>query len=145
MGDEQKKNYDESNIREKDELRARFTVWLDTTVYRAKLKYLRKMNQNMEVVSIDDLPESMLGWHELGFANDLIEEKDFDFEEAKLAKAFAELPLMRKEILRLLFVEEMEAPEIAMHMNCSIQHVYNQRSLAIKKLRAALVKGGSEN
>ena len=25
---------------EKDELRARFTGWLDTTLYRAKLKYL---------------------------------------------------------------------------------------------------------
>ena len=45
---------------EKDELRARFTVWLDVTVYRAKLKYLRKTEQNKEVVSIDELPEHML-------------------------------------------------------------------------------------
>ena len=30
---------------EKDELRARFTGWLDTTLYRAKLKYLEKQKQ----------------------------------------------------------------------------------------------------
>lgn len=135
-------NFDE--LEEKDELRARFTVWLDTMVYRAKLKYLRKLEQNMEVVSIDELPECMLGWNEPRFTTHAISEQDFEFEEEKLAIAFAELPLMRKEILRLLFVEEMEPSEIAEHLNCSVQHVYNQRSLAVRKLREKLTDGGSE-
>ena len=129
---------------EKDELRARFTVWLDVTVYRAKLKYLRKTEQNKEVVSIDELPEHMLDWRETGFEKSLSSRKDFEFEEERLATAFAELPLMRKEILRLLFVEELEPGEIAAHLNCSVQHVYNQRSLAIKKLRGKLVEGGDD-
>ena len=30
---------------ERDELRARFTVWLETTVYRARLKYLEREKQ----------------------------------------------------------------------------------------------------
>lgn len=144
MSEKRKKNYAE-DLGEKDELRARFTAWLDTTVYRAKLKYLRKMDQNMEVVSIDDISESMLGCQEPGFEHGFAEERDFDFEEEKLATAFAELPLMRKEILRLLFVEEMEPGEIAAHLNCSVQHVYNQRSLAIKKLRKTLVDGGNDH
>ena len=143
MDEKQKKIITEVQF-EKDELRARFTVWLDITVYRAKLKYLRKTEQNKEVVSIDELPEHLLEWQEAGFENSLSSGKDFDFEEERLATAFAELPLMRKEILRLLFVEEMEPGEIAAHLNCSVQHVYNQRSLAIKKLRRKLVEGGND-
>ena len=143
MDEKQKRISDEVQF-EKDELRARFTVWLNTTVYRAKLKYLRKTERNREVVSIDDLPEHMLEWQETGFENSLSSGNDFDFEEEKLATAFAELPLMRKEILRLLFVEELEPGEIAEHLNCSVQHVYNQRSLAIKKLRGILAEGGTD-
>ena len=143
MDKEQKTKSNEEQC-EKDELRARFTVWLDTAVYRAKLKYLRKTEQNREIVSIDELPEHMLEWQETGFENSLSSGNDFDFEEEKLARAFAELPLMRKEILRLLFVEELEPGEIAEHLNCSVQHVYNQRSLAIKKLRGILVEGGDD-
>lgn len=141
--DEKQKTKSNEEQCEKDELRARFTVWLDTTVYRAKLKYLRKTEQNREIVSIDDLPEHMLEWQETGFENSMSSGNDFDFEEEKLATAFAELPLMRKEILRLLFVEELEPGEIAEHLNCSVQHVYNQRSLAIKKLRGILAEGGN--
>ena len=143
MDEKQKRISNEVQF-EKDELRARFTVWLDTTVYRSNLKYLRKTEQNREVVSIDDLPEHMLEWQETGFENSLSSGNNFDFEEEKLATAFAELPLMRKEILRLLFVEELEPGEIAEHLNCSVQHVYNQRSLAIKKLRGILAEGGTD-
>lgn len=130
--------------KEKDELRARFTVWLDTVVYRAKLKYLRQVEQKLEVISIDELPEYMLECQEPGFTESIAIEADFNFEEEKLARAFAELPLMRKEILRLLFVEELNPDEIARHMNCSVQHVYNQRSLAIKRLRETLKEEGAD-
>lgn len=71
---------------------------------------------------------------------------DFDFEEERLARAYSSLPLMRREILRLLFVEDLKADEIARRLNCSIQHVYNQRSLALKRLRQLLEKeSGDEN
>ena len=42
----------------------------------------------------------------------------------------------------MLFVEEKMPYEIARELNCSVQHVYNQKSLALKKLRLALEKGG---
>lgn len=131
---------------ERDELRARFTGWLETTVYRAKLNYIRKTSQKIETVSIEEVAESSLvsGGQEQEWCRHLSAKDAFDFEEEKLAKAFAELPLMRQRILTMLFVEEKKPYEIAAKLNCSIQHVYNQRSLALKKLRTMLAKGGDE-
>ena len=136
--------YEHSDTFQYDELRARFTGWLDTVVYRAKLKYLRKQNREIETIPIDDIPEQYMEFHESGYSSVGASAQDFDFEEERLAVAFSQLPLMRKEVLRLLFVEELEPSEIAAHMNCSVQHVYNQRSLAIKKLREQLEEEGGE-
>lgn len=61
--------------------------------------------------------------------------RDFDFEEEKLSEAFRTLPLMKRRILTMLFVEQLSPREIASHLNCSVQYVYNQRSLALKSLR----------
>ena len=127
-----------------DELRARFTGWLDTVIYRAKLRYMEKQKRLKATVPIDDVPESFLGYQETLFSH--VERTANDFEEERLAIAYSSLPLMRREILRLLFVEDLKADEIARRLNCSIQHVYNQRSLALKRLRQLLEKeGGDEN
>ena len=144
MNKEQKNNAEQQQY-ERDELRARFTAWLETTVFRAKLKYLRKHEQIIETISIEDLPECALEWREPVFDGRYMEGHDFDFEEERLARAFSDLPLMRKEILRLLFVEEKTPAEIASQMNCSVQHVYNQRSIALKKLKSKLTQEGDES
>jgi len=128
---------------EYDELRARFTGWLDTVAYRAKLKYLRKQEQELKTISLEDVAEQWMEYQEPGYSSAGVTAQEFVFEEEKLATAFSQLPLMRKEVLRLLFVEELEPLEIATRMNCSVQHVYNQRSLAIKRLRK-LLEGGTE-
>lgn len=129
---------------ERDELRARFTVWLETTVYRARLKYLERENPRVDTVSIEELPESALSvseqvsyYEHSKFA--------FDFEEERLAEAFAKLPIKRQKILTMLFVEEKKPEEIARILNCSPQHVYDQRYQALKKLRIALTKGGDKS
>lgn len=128
----------------RDELRARFTGWMETTVYRAKLNYIRKMGRKIETVSIEEVAESdlMSVNPEQDWCRQLSPKDAFDFEEEKLARAFAELPLMRQRILTMLFVEEKKPDEIAARLNCSVQHVYNQRSLALKKLRSMLAEGG---
>ena len=69
---------------------------------------------------------------------------DFDFEEERLADAFAKLPIRRQKILTMLFVEEKKPEEIAKELNCSAQHVYDQRYQALKKLRIELSKEGGE-
>ena len=40
--------------------------------------------------------------------------------------------------------EYKQAAEIAKQMNCSVQHVYNQRSLALKRLRQLLREEGAD-
>ena len=129
---------------ERDEQRARFTVWLETTVYRARLKYLERENPRVDTVSIEELPESALSvseqvsyYEHSKFA--------FDFEEERLAEAFAKLPIKRQKILTMLFVEEKKPEEIARILNCSPQHVYDQRYQALKKLRIALTKDGDKS
>lgn len=126
-----------------DELRARFTVWLETVVYRAKLKYLNRHRTKLETVSIEELPEDMLSVSE-NTVYGTVSRSAFDFEEERLAEAFANLPIKRQQILTMLFVEERKPEEIARLLNCSAQHVYDQRYQALKKLRQALAKGGDE-
>jgi len=134
-------NHQQKN--EHDELRARFTAWLETTIYRAKLKYLNRQRPKFEVVSIEELPEDALSVSEKAVYG-AVSQSAFDFEEERLAEAFANLPIKRQQILTMLFVEERKPEEIAQLLNCSAQHVYDQRYQALKKLRQALMKGGDK-
>lgn len=126
-----------------DVLRARFTKWLDIVIYRAKLKYLRKNEAKLETVSFEELPEHSQPVYE-GDLQQVASKTDFDFEEERLANAFAKLPIKRRQILTKLFVEEKKPEEIARELNCSAQHVYDQRYQALKKLRIELEKDGDE-
>lgn len=130
---------------EKDELRARFTKWLETVIRRAQIDYLRKYGRDYEIISIEEIPEDAFAVSAEDNRWMISHDKSaFDFEEERLAKAFYELPLMRQRILTMLFVEEKKPEEIAKILHCSIQHVYNQRSLALKKLRILLGKDGDK-
>lgn len=75
----------------------------------------------------------------------VVSKTPFDFEEERLAEAFAKLPIKRQQILTMLFVKERKPEEVARILNCSPQHVYDQRYQALKKLRIALAKGGGES
>lgn len=59
----------------------------------------------------------------------------------KLAKAFSELSLMRREVLRLLFVEEKTPCEIARQLCISPNCVYQFKHQALAKLKRELTKG----
>ena len=128
--------------KEPDVLRARFTNWIEKLIKNAKIDYIRQVNKaEPEFVSIDELfeDEQLIG------ARDVVisEDKDsFDFQEERLAEAFYKLPLMKRKILELLFIECIKPEEIASRLNCSPQYVYNQRFLALKQLRKKLDKGG---
>lgn len=123
---------------EKDELRARFTRWLEVLAYRVRKNYLRDNRRNPLSVSLDEIAEDQFAVHDVQRTG---EPDSFDFEEEQLAAAFANLPAMKKQILTMLFVLEMEPEEIARELGCTVQNVYNQRSLASKRLRKALEGG----
>ncbi len=122
---------------EKDELRGRFTRWIVITAQNAQKNYLRAQEKRLQTIPLDEvvLPVPDTSLSSVGAVSG-----SFDFEERHLAEAFRELPLMRRRILELLFVEELSPTEIAAKLHCSVQHVYNQRSLARKRLRERLLK-----
>ena len=109
-------------------------------IKNAKIDYLRKLKKTPETMSIEELFESE---EPIGDKDIVIpsQKMTFDFEEERLAKAFYELPLMKRKILEMLFVEEIKPEEIAKKLNCSSQYVYNQKFRAIKTLREQLCKG----
>ena len=127
-----------------DRLRGEFTVWLEVLICNARTDYIRKVNRRVPTIALEDIPEHLLLAQGKYSALELNSNRQevFDFEEGGLATAFSKLPLMRQKILTLLFVEEKKPHEIAKQLHCSVQYVYNQRSLAIKKLRDLLCKGG---
>ena len=127
---------------EPDVLRARFTVWIEKLIKNAKIDYIRQLNKaEPEFVSIDELfeDEQLIGDRDVVISED---KDSFDFQEERLAEAFYKLPLMKRRILELLFIECIKPEEIASRLNCSPQYVYNQRFLALKQLRKKLDKGG---
>lgn len=134
-----------SEDEDRDELRARFTGWLDTMLYRAKLKYIDKHRQAYEVVSLDEIPAELIEDPVDYYAKVEQSNKDFDFEEGKLSRVFSELPLMRREVLRLLFAEEKTPEEISHQLHCSVNYVHLQKSRALKKLRSQLMEGGDSH
>lgn len=121
-----------------DDLRNRFTAWMQVVVKRAKIDYVRQLNRYSNEVSIDD--ESL--------ANRLIYEPNvqikitegFDFDNAKLSMAFKKLQTSRRRILELMYIRNMCPEEIAAKIGCTLQHVYNLHYLAIKELKSRLGK-----
>lgn len=129
---------------ENDLLRARFTMWLNTTLIHARQRFLEKNTQRLILIPLDEaLAESLADPNDC-FMRVESSQEAFDFEEEKLAQAFSELPLMRREVLRLLFVEELTPGEIAAKLHCSMNYVHKQKSRALQKLRAALTDGDDD-
>jgi RNA polymerase sigma factor (sigma-70 family) len=125
-----------SSTDEKDELRGRFTRWIVRTAGNAQKNYLHAQENRLQTMPLDEVD---LAVTDTSLSSAGVTPGCFVFEEERLAEAFRELPLMRRRILELLFVEELSPPEIAAKLHCSVQHVYNQRSLAIKRLRERLL------
>ena len=132
---------------EQELLRARFTLWLDTTLARASAKFRNqmtdKLSEEIDIVSYDAFPQDYIADPINPYDGIEIGVRDFDFAEERIAKAFSELPWMRREVLRLLFVELKKPREIAEIFHCSEDYVSLQKSRAINKLRIVLNGGGS--
>ena len=123
-----------------DELKGRFTVWLEKVVRNAKINYIKKLKREPQLVYLEEIPESVLTTQSSSY--EVYTKSEFEFEEERLSKAFSKLPLMRKRILAMLFVENISPDEISKRLNCSPQYVYNQRYKALKALKNELDKGG---
>ena len=125
---------EKQNRQSGDRLRSRFTSWLTTLLYRARIDYLRHQERTVETVSLEEVPEACLAFEDQHDAP----KSEFDFAEERLATAFFSLSVQRQRILTMLFVEERKPAEIADLLHCSEAHVAQQRFQALKKLRQLL-------
>lgn len=129
---------------ETDRLRGEFTKWLNTTLIRAKADYFSDPEHQQKELFLDDIPVDLLVDPTDCFSAVERSGTDFEFEEIRLAQAFSELPLMRREVLRLLFVEMKEPAEISAILHCSTNYVHLQKSRALKRLRELLTDVGGD-
>lgn len=72
--------------KERDELRGRFTRFMEVTVRNARIDYLRKLKRQVPTVPLDSIPES-----QLGYADSRPSNVGFDFDDERLSQAFVEL------------------------------------------------------
>lgn len=135
----------ESQFSGNDYLRARFTMWLNTTLIRARARYLETHTQKLEVIPLDTILSESIPDPVNYFVDAERSKTDFDFAEERLAKAFSELTLMRREVMRLLFVEEKTSEEVAKQLCISPNSVYQFKHQALEKMRHLLTEGSDEN
>lgn len=129
---------------ERDELRARFTAWLNILLRRAKLNYIER-ELTEECISLDSLDEDLQPASEDDYMQTVLSDDPFEFREERLARAYAELPLMRQQILKFLFVDELKPKEIARLLNCSAAYVSDQRYKSLSELRKKMQNGGESD
>jgi len=78
--------------REPDRLRGEFTNWLNTTLIRARADFFALPEQqqrddlSLEAIPVDLIPDPV------DYFRAVERSTDFEFEETRLAQAFAELP-----------------------------------------------------
>lgn len=115
----------------------RFTAWLKLVLGRAKIDYIRHLKGRRRELPLDEprITRALSYQPEVGIRKS---ELTFDFENEAIGRAVSELPEKRREVLEMLFVRDMSPEDIALKLGCTVQHVYNQRSLALKELRAKL-------
>ena len=101
----------------RDELRGRFTRWIVITAEHAQKNYLRAEKKQLQTVPLEEADVAIADTALLSAG---VTPDSFDFEEQRLAEAFRELPLMRRRILEMLFVEELTPSEIAAKLHCSV-------------------------
>ena len=121
-----------------DKLRAEFTLWLKTSMLNARKMYFRTQTRKYEEIPYEELPMEFRIDPEDPYERIDRSDDAFYFEEERIAKAFFELPLMRREVLRLLFVCNLSPEQISRRLHCSASYVRKQKFYALKKLRELL-------
>jgi len=121
------------------DLRNQFTAYMQKVVYHAKVDYIRRKKAQQPKAEVSCAEVSDLAY-EQDFRT--VPETEFDFEERRLANSFETLPLIRRKILTLLFVQGLSAMEVAEEIGCSLDFVYTSKRRALQKLREQMQESG---
>jgi len=113
-----------------DEIRAMYSVYIERVAGYARKEYLRTLNYRAKEISLDGLSED-----NLPRADEPSLASEFAFEEGKLSQTLNEMPLRRRQVLILAFIDKLPAQEISELLGCSVSYVYKQKCLALQKLK----------
>lgn len=120
-----------------DALRCRFTAWMKVVVKRAKIDYIRQMDRQAKLVSLETITEEEICTYS-DFNTNIKSSESFEFEDDNITEAFLSLSLFRQKILTLMFVQGKTADQVAKIVGRSVKHVFNEKSLALKQIRENL-------
>ena len=129
----------------KDELQARFTVWLEKVINSAKIDYIRQRAKEPKAMSLEDVKRQT----EIAYIQDIrledydISKGEYAFDNERIELAFSTLSKVARQVLLLLYVFDMTPDEVASDLGCSVQNIYKVRARAIEKLKE-LLKNGNE-
>lgn len=106
-------------------------------VKRAKIDYIRRLNRRSNEISIEDeqLTDKLIYEPSSEIEGP---ETCFEFDNRTLSAAFKKSAPKRRRLLELLFIHNMTPDDVAVELRCSLQHVYNLRSLTLKELKSRL-------
>ena len=112
-------------------------------VDNARKDYLRRVIRwEKEIPYEDALSAAIGGSYEMdGLAG---WNGNFEFQNEWLSEAFYNFKLLKQRILTLSFVYRLTAQEIADSLGCTVEYVYRQKHLLLKKLRDAAMEGGEK-
>ena len=122
-----------------NEIRAMYTAYIGRVAGYARQEYLRTLSHRSQEIPLEELPEDTLS-----LVQDRPFPDEFEFAEDRLSQAANDLPLLRRQMLALAFVEQLSAPEIAERLGCSVNYVYKQKCLALRKMKDAMEDGNRE-
>ena len=124
----------------KDELQARFTVWIEKVIYSAKIDYIRQSAKEPKEISLEEVTRQT----EIAYIQDIrledydISKGEYAFENERIELAFSTLSKVARQVLLLLYIFDMTPDEVAFELGCSVQNIYKVRAHAIANLREML-------
>ena len=124
----------------KDELQARFTVWLEKVIYSAKIDYIRQSAKELKRISLEDAERR----NKIAYSQDIkledydISKGEYAFDNERIELAFSTLSKVARQVLLLLYVFDMTPDEVAGELGCSVQNIYKVRAHAIANLKEML-------
>jgi len=130
------KDFNKQFSEQDSELFARFTGFMKKVVVYAHSTYEHKTKYKSVESLFGDFPETLLV-HELDLET-LLQNEHFHLEKPEFICAFYGLSSVQQKILELTFINQLTGEEIANRLNSTVKYVYNQRAIAIKKLRDLL-------
>ncbi|MCL2301387.1 MAG: sigma-70 family RNA polymerase sigma factor [Firmicutes bacterium] len=107
-----------------------YTTYIGRVAGYARQEYLRTLLQQHREIPLEELSEETLG-----LVEDRYFPNEFELAEERLSRAVNELPLLRRRVLSMLFVEQLTAPEVAEKLGCSVNYVYNEKHRTLRKIR----------